>query len=669
MPLGGLIIGAAAPIVGGLIKGAAGVGKDTTATTDYQNTTQYDPNAHLYGGYQGGLQDNNANLNYREGLADTRDANTANFSGAQPDYQYAAGSAAMAGADRDAASNVAGIMMQRATGQIPTVAEQQGAVDMRRVAAQQAATAASARGAAGVALAGQTAANNTANAQQGIAGQTQVNAAQERAGYTQSASNAFTGLNSMDANARDAEIARQQYNANLATNQAQFNAQQQQANRDSNDARAMGYEQMQQHANDVALNANLQNQGQMVGSFNGQQTNHAQRGAENAGYENKNWDAMGKSFQSGGSGGGTPVQAAAKGGPITPGQPVLVGEKGPELILPRRPGYVIPNNRLPPTLARGGAAIQRNGLQGMGARDTASMLDDRAFQNERGVPTAGLDAALVAQAERDRQDAAAAAAPGPRMSQAAWEAALTGAPKAYNPNDPAVGLERIAQERGSLRKGGAMPSNDNADADARRGVAPGTADFESTEPKKGGGNAADVVAALDRGRRGFFGGYREGGGPVEPGKAYVAGEKGPEAVVPASRELNAKGDGQGKAADEHAMRGIAQMMLLPGQVPAGLANVGRGIVGSGQAVRSYLQANEQRSREEAATPPVYVEQPPVTRPEVRAAADAKAARLADEQLAREQATAGQKTEPGKLAALYDWLFATSPDVLAQGGGR
>lgn len=38
-----------------------------------------------------------------------------------------------------------------------------------------------------------------------------------------------------------------------------------------------------------------------------------------------------------------PIQARAKGGPVQKGKPYLVGEKGPELIVPDKPGTVIPN--------------------------------------------------------------------------------------------------------------------------------------------------------------------------------------------------------------------------------------------------------------------------------------------------------------------------------------
>jgi uncharacterized protein YijF (DUF1287 family) len=51
-----------------------------------------------------------------------------------------------------------------------------------------------------------------------------------------------------------------------------------------------------------------------------------------------------------GGGGGGIIGALfgkrAMGGPVTAGQPYLVGERGPEMIVPSRSGYVVPNNQL-----------------------------------------------------------------------------------------------------------------------------------------------------------------------------------------------------------------------------------------------------------------------------------------------------------------------------------
>ena len=42
----------------------------------------------------------------------------------------------------------------------------------------------------------------------------------------------------------------------------------------------------------------------------------------------------------------TPPKVRAIGGPVTAGMPYLVGEKGPEMFVPRLSGQIIPNNAL-----------------------------------------------------------------------------------------------------------------------------------------------------------------------------------------------------------------------------------------------------------------------------------------------------------------------------------
>jgi phage-related minor tail protein len=41
-----------------------------------------------------------------------------------------------------------------------------------------------------------------------------------------------------------------------------------------------------------------------------------------------------------------PVRPQATGGPVSAGSPYLVGERGPELMIPSRSGTIIPNNKL-----------------------------------------------------------------------------------------------------------------------------------------------------------------------------------------------------------------------------------------------------------------------------------------------------------------------------------
>ncbi|MCH8157212.1 MAG: hypothetical protein IID18_05580 [Nitrospinae bacterium] len=51
-----------------------------------------------------------------------------------------------------------------------------------------------------------------------------------------------------------------------------------------------------------------------------------------------------------------PIPGLASGGPVTPGQPFFVGERGPELFVPNSAGTVVPNNQLN---AGGGNAFNR----------------------------------------------------------------------------------------------------------------------------------------------------------------------------------------------------------------------------------------------------------------------------------------------------------------------
>jgi len=44
------------------------------------------------------------------------------------------------------------------------------------------------------------------------------------------------------------------------------------------------------------------------------------------------------------------------GGPVTGGQPYMVGERGPEIIVPSRNGSVVPNNQL----GGGGVTVVQN---------------------------------------------------------------------------------------------------------------------------------------------------------------------------------------------------------------------------------------------------------------------------------------------------------------------
>lgn len=51
------------------------------------------------------------------------------------------------------------------------------------------------------------------------------------------------------------------------------------------------------------------------------------------------------------------IPGRAAGGPVSPGQPYIVGEEGPELIVPQAPGFVLPNS--PDVISHGGGFYER----------------------------------------------------------------------------------------------------------------------------------------------------------------------------------------------------------------------------------------------------------------------------------------------------------------------
>ena len=145
---------------------------------DKAKTHEVDANAYEYGGKPGGADA--AAGRYNERAEDWK--NKANEYGAQQGNLYNRGESAMnqqndaRGMQMDAAS----MARARATGQAPSIAQMQGDRAMGQAVAAQTSQMASARGPAALALAQQGAANNAANAQSDIAGQSAIAAAQER---------------------------------------------------------------------------------------------------------------------------------------------------------------------------------------------------------------------------------------------------------------------------------------------------------------------------------------------------------------------------------------------------------------------------------------------------------------------------------------------------------
>lgn len=148
-------------------------GKDTYRQSSFGDTSKYNPNAFQYGGQPGVADLESSRLGLMANYAQGRDPLQADYSGANAYAQQGLES-------RGQQAQMAGLMAARAQGLVPSIAQMQADRQMRQATAEQASAAASARGAAGLALAQQNAAGNVANLQSAISNQAQINAAQER---------------------------------------------------------------------------------------------------------------------------------------------------------------------------------------------------------------------------------------------------------------------------------------------------------------------------------------------------------------------------------------------------------------------------------------------------------------------------------------------------------
>lgn len=311
---------AAIPIAAGVIglgatagAAAAGVGKNTARATNFGKTDQYDRSKFMYGGTPGYAE---SASNRYQGLAAAAQGRAA----AQADYRNA-------NLSLKNANGMATLMAMRARGSVPSIAQMQADRQMQQAAASQASMAASARGPAALALAQQNAANNVANMQGSVSSQAQINAANERMQAEQAAFGAYGNLS-----AQQAQMA--QYNAGL-----------QQQQRGLNDQMTLGMTGNEMAVRQAQLQAGMQQQGLLAGSFGQQQAANMGVNQANAQREMQMF-GMGLGAIQGAASMGMPP-GKADGGPVEPGKPYVVGERGPELIVPRQASTVVPNEALP----------------------------------------------------------------------------------------------------------------------------------------------------------------------------------------------------------------------------------------------------------------------------------------------------------------------------------
>ncbi len=280
---------------------------------------QLDRNNYSYGGTPGGADEAAGRYRQQAEQAQLR-------RGEQVDYGQANQDRAMGMQARAGQAGIADLMAARARGQVPSIAQMQADRQMGQATAAQASQAASARGAAGLALAQQGAANNLANMHGSISNQAQINAAQERMQAEQAASGAF-------ANLRGGDMASQQMSAQQAQYQAQLNAQQ----RAQNDAYDISKTNAEMGVRNAQMTGGMNYEAQRSSNEMGAQGINAGIGGQNA-QTNQGlfWGSMGLARDLGG------LAFKAAGGPVAPGAPYIVGEQGPELIIPGQSGTVIP---------------------------------------------------------------------------------------------------------------------------------------------------------------------------------------------------------------------------------------------------------------------------------------------------------------------------------------
>jgi len=281
--------------------------------------------------------------------------------------------------------SMAQLLQARANGSMPSISGMRATQDIGRALADQSSIASSARGPGGLALASQNQANNSAAAIGNISNTAQINGAQEQLNNTMAAGQAFNSIRGGDQSLMGAD-------AGISVAQANLNAQQ----RAENDRYQLG---MTGAETDVQK-AQLQAQGNQVGIAAGQTTAAAALAQNQNQYDSSRFDkyattaagavagaggivlgsvlgggagaapstptgtTAGASQDSGygapgstpggvdtsnndapqaGTGGGFDPNAVPKadGGPIQAGHSYLVGERGPELIVPPRDGHVL----------------------------------------------------------------------------------------------------------------------------------------------------------------------------------------------------------------------------------------------------------------------------------------------------------------------------------------
>jgi hypothetical protein len=363
-----------------------------------------DPNAYNYGGTEGGADEAANRYQANARYAQQRTA-------AQADYGQANASTRLGLQARGDMNTVGQAQLSRALGQTPSIAQMQADRQMQQAGAAQAAQAASARGPGGLALAQQNAANNTANAQGAISGQAQVNAANERMQAEQAAAGTFGNMQQLDMG-----------RTGQAAQMAQYQSTNQMQQRGMNDALTMGMTQAEMGVRGMQLGASQNMQAQRSANSLGAAGINAGVGGQNASMNQSNGigvTGMASNFLGGYAGGGSGnPPGKADGGPVEGDKPYIVGERGPELVVPKKDAVVIPAERTAPMLSR--VLGQDQSQMRDGPSDPRAYNMDKTFHRDTPQDQArvkkGVEDAAAREAEAMMAGYKAALAQGPSVA-------------------------------------------------------------------------------------------------------------------------------------------------------------------------------------------------------------------------------------------------------------
>lgn len=257
------LIGAAAASLGGAAASASRKGFRPGFQWGQSGVRKRDVNGNLMAGDADGYDENKYEYGGRAGAADARAGmydglahGAALREGAQADYAAANADRAQAQQARAQQAQALDLQRQAALGQAPSVAQLQMVAGMDQAMRGQEAQRASARGAAGVAMADYGAAANIAATQQATNQQMGILRAQEMATARDAYMQGATGIRGMDYQA-----------AQQAAAMAQFQTEQEMRQREMNDRQQMGMYSMAEGVRGLQMQGNLQQQSAMANAY------------------------------------------------------------------------------------------------------------------------------------------------------------------------------------------------------------------------------------------------------------------------------------------------------------------------------------------------------------------------------------------------------------------